>query len=68
MASTPELAAEAVAWGEAFRDDLRKTDPSNIVHSSYISLTSPVKYSKLKEIKGLYEPNNVFKSALAQFY
>ncbi|KAF7714018.1 (R)-6-hydroxynicotine oxidase [Penicillium ucsense] len=78
MASTPELAAEAVAWGEAFRDDLRKTDPSNIVPSSYISLTSPgdsnmesiygVKYSKLKEIKGLYDPNNVFKSALAQFY
>lgn len=78
MGPSLDILAEATAWAEAFRDDLRRTEPSNIVASTYISLTSPkesvmesiygVKYQKLKEIKGIYDSRNTFKSALPQFY
>lgn len=77
LASTPEVLAEALVWGEAFIHALRNTDPMNIVPATYISLTPNKdlnmaniygsRHETLKRIKKQYDPQNVFNNALPRF-
>ncbi|KAJ5175757.1 uncharacterized protein N7482_001634 [Penicillium canariense] len=77
MASSLEVLAEGLVWGQEFYNALRKTNPANILPSTYLSLT-PTKdidmkgiygsrYETLKRIKEQYDPQNVFKQALPRF-
>jgi hypothetical protein len=77
LASTPEVFAEGLVWGEAFINALRNTDPTNIVPATYISLTPNKelnmktiygsRHETFKKIKKQYDPQNVFNNALPRF-
>jgi hypothetical protein len=67
---------EALDWANKFYDEMMKTEPSNILPSSYLPLTEPqkvdmkaiygTKYETLKRIKQQYDPENLFKHTLVQ--
>ena len=71
-----DLLDAALVWAHAFYEDLMKTDPSNIMTSTYLPLTEPgkvnmkgifgEKYEFLKLMKNQHDPDNVFKHALVQ--
>ncbi|KAI1338660.1 D-lactate dehydrogenase [Xylariaceae sp. FL0016] len=75
--SSPERAEESWSWATAFRDALLTTDRSNLLESTYISLTPPAdahnpaifgsSWQRLVDIKRRYDPQNVFSHALLQF-
>lgn len=77
LASTPDVLAEGLVWGEEFINALRNTDPTNIVPATYISLTPNKelnmetiygsRHESLKKIKKQYDPQNVFNNALPRF-
>lgn len=77
LPSSPEALAEGASWVQEFIKALRETDARNIIPTNYISLT-PTKevdmdtiYGSrdelLKNVKGKYNPQNVFNNALQQF-
>ncbi|KAI1878353.1 uncharacterized protein JN550_000535 [Neoarthrinium moseri] len=75
--SSPDRAQESWLWVTGFRDALRKTDPENLLETSYISLTPPAEarcstiygsqWQRLVELKNRYDPRNIFCYSLAQF-
>lgn len=77
LASSTEVLAEGVAWGQEFIKALRETDPANIVPARYISLTPSKevdmeniygsRYELLKSVKAKFDPQNVFNNALPRF-
>jgi hypothetical protein len=64
-------------WANGFREALKRTNPRNILLTTYISLTPPAEASlemiyqeyrdKLVEIKERYDPKFMFKHALPNF-
>ena len=77
ISSTAEGTSGAWEWAVRFRDAIAKTDSRNILANTYISLTPPEEShlgkifqdnrEKLIQIKGEYDPSNVYKHALPQF-
>jgi hypothetical protein len=75
-AGTPETASAAHDWALMCRDALRETNASNILNSTYISLTPPAEadarkifglnWNRLMLLKAYYDPDNVFSNALPQ--
>jgi hypothetical protein len=71
-----ELLDAALVWAYDLYDALMRTNPANILTSTYLPLTEPEKinmkgiygekYEILKRIKRQYDPENVFKLALVQ--
>ncbi|CAG8938456.1 unnamed protein product [Penicillium salamii] len=71
-----DLLDAAVAWAHEFYEDLMKTDPANIMASTYLPLTEPGKvnmkgifgdkYEFLKVMKHRHDPENVFEHALVR--
>jgi hypothetical protein len=76
-ASTPERAEENWAWALELRNALRKISGDNLLPGEYVSLTPPGQlnyadvygehWSRFKDIKARYDPNNVFRNAVVKF-
>lgn len=64
------------AWGQRFYDALMKTNPANIMPSTYLPLTPPERsnvkciygdrYELFRGLKEAYDPENKFSTALAR--
>lgn len=79
LAVTPsrERFENTLEWAKKLEEALLKTDPKNLLPTSYISFIDPEnvimrehfkdRYETLEELKKMYDPQNVFKSASVGF-
>lgn len=77
ITDSAERFEDALNWARRLKEALLKTDPENLLSTSYISFVDPAslnmrevfndRYETLVELKQLYDPRNVFKSALLRF-
>lgn len=74
LTNSPESLENLLKWAKSLQEALLKTDPENLLPTSYISFLDPEKnksmrevfndrYETLEELKRLYDPQNIFKFA-----
>ncbi|KAJ2976933.1 hypothetical protein NUW58_g7963 [Xylaria curta] len=74
MTGVQELEAKSAEWSGNFLQELKESDPENVLESSYVSLMADddsdykkiygEHYDRLVELKKKYDPDNVFKYAV----